>query len=373
VKSLYGRKMLWVWHPEGPFRDPKDLARIALNAGVTALALKVDDNGFPFSDASTDFGRRPDRIIDYIHAMRAAGVAAGLWGYHYAERLEEEADMACRAIGFHPDFYIVDWEAEFQRAIAESGTIIPFAQYLNRIVTYRDREVPCCGLFHAPLAQPRYWHPWMYKAFQDHFDGMFPQIYHGAMELSYADSLSRSHDDYAHYGLMDKPIWPAGQAYNLPPEEVLAWGVQATRIYGATGLSWWKLEDAYYNGALDAIRAVPLLEDCMRRVNGLHPDYTQPKILATEATTLVPVRSAFKLLATDTRVVLDIEAVGVPGENWPVVVVCDGNGAYAGYLDGSKPRDQISVYMSANPEGAIQLTVHRGRAKVTLLGLLEVG
>jgi hypothetical protein len=369
---LSGRKLLFVWHPEGPFQDPKELARIALNADVTALALKVDDGGLPFSDGSTNFGRSPERIIDYIQTMRAAGVAAGLWGYHYGTNLEAEAEMACRAMGFGADFYIVDWEAEFQRAIAESGTIVPFANYLQRIVGYRNQEAPCCGLFHAPLPQPRYWYPWMYEAFQRVFDGMLPQIYHGAMELPYYDALQRCYDDYAHYGLTDKPIWPAGQAYDLPPQEVLAWGMQAVRVYGATGLSWWKLEDAYYNGALDAIRAVSLVEDGMRRVNGLHPDYREPKVLPV-GVTQVPIRSAFGLLATDTRVVLDIEVLGVPNESWPVVIVCDGSGAYAGYLDGSKTRDQIVAYMSAGPAGNISLEVQRGRAKVTLLGILEAG
>ncbi len=368
MKSLWGRKMLWVWHPEGPFRDPKDLARIALDAGVTALALKVDDGGHPFSDNATDFGRRPDRIIDYIQTMRGAGIAAGLWGYHYGDKISLEADMACRAIGFHPDFYIVDWEAEFQQARKTDGAGV--GAYLQRIAEFRDKEAPCCGLFHAPLAQPRYWFPWMYREFQRVFDGMFPQIYHHAMELPYNEALSRCYEDYATYGLLDKPVWPAGQAYSVLPQEVTAWGQTAVKVYKANGLSWWKLEDAYYNGCLEAIRDISLEEDGMRRVNGVMVGF--PKVLQVGVHTF-PVRKEFKLLAIDSRVVIEVEALGLPGEAWPVVLVKDGSGNYAGYVDGSKPRDQIPVYMGAGPEGYVHLEVKNGRAKVTLFGILEVG
>ena len=357
---------------EGAFRDPSVVANIALSHGVTALAAKVDDGGRPFIDGATDFGAQPLRIMEYLAVMQKAGIAAGLWGYHYGENLEAEAEMACRAINYQPDFYIVDWEAEFQRAIAKSGTIQPFAEYLQAIVDGRDRAWPDCGLFHAPLAQPRYWYPWMYKAFQDNFDGMMPQIYHGAMELPYDQALERSYDDYNAYGLMGKPIYPAGQAYLIPTQEVLAWGTQAVRVYGATGLSWWKLEDAYYNGCLDAIQSVPLKEDSMRRVNGMHPDYTQGKILPV-GITAVNIRSGFSLLTSDTRAVLDIEVLGLPTDSWPVVIVHDGNGSYAGYLDGVKTRDQIPVYLGAEPEGSVKLEVLHGRAKVTLLGILEAG
>jgi len=359
--------MLWLWHPEGPLRDPRDIAEKALAAGVTAVAAKVDDGGYPFSDAESDFGRRPDRIIDFILKLRTAGVAAGLWGYHYGRDLGREASAVYRAINFHPDFYIVDWEAEFMQA---SPTDVGY--WLKTFAEYRAREAPCVGLFHAPLAQPRYHVPALYRLFQRYFDGMMPQIYHRAMELPVDEALALCYDDYAHYGLMDKPIWPAGQAYNLPAEEVLAWGQRATQIYGAKGLSWWKFEDATED-ILEAVRSVSFGGE-MRRCNGRHPDYDpKDRRILSRGVHTIPVRSKLGLLATDTRVVLDLEMLGLPSRPWPVVVVRDGSGNYAGYLDGAKPRDQFAVYMGAGPDGIIQIECIGAEARVSLFGILEVG
>lgn len=377
MKSLDGRKMFWLWHPEGPFRDPKDIAEKALAAGVTAVAAKVDDGGYPFSDAQTDFGRRPDRIVDFILKLRTAGVAAGLWGYHYGHDLGREASAVHRAINFHPDFYIVDWEAEFMgqhlQVVRDQDTGRSVVrEYLESIRDYRNKEAPCVGLFHAPLAQPRYHEPLLYKLFQDHFDGMMPQIYHRAMELPIDQALALCYDDYVHYGLMDKPIWPAGQAYNLPAEEVLAWGQRATQIYGAKGLSWWKFEDAT-DGILEAVRSVSFGGE-MRRVNGTHPDYrTEDRRILARGVHTIPVRSKFGLLATDARVVLDLEMLGLPGKSWPVVIVRDGSGNFAGYLVGAKPRDQFTVYMGAGPEGFISIECIGAEARVGLFGILEAG
>lgn len=370
MKSLDGRKMLWIWHPEGPFRDPKDIAEKALDAGVTAVAAKVDDGGYPFSDAESDFGRRPDRIIDFILRLRTAGVAAGLWGYHYGRDLDREASMVHRAINFRPDFYIVDWEAEFERETKtqmESG----LCPYLASIRDYRNKEAPCVGLFHAPLAQPRYHTPALYHLFQNYFDGMMPQIYHRAMGLPIDEALALCYDDYAHYGLMEKPIWPAGQAYNVPPEEVLAWGQRATQIYGAKGLSWWKFEDA--TNVLEAVRSVSFGGE-MRRINGMHPDYApKDRRILPRGVHTIPLRSKFGLMATDTRVVLDLDFLGLPGQVWPVVIVRDGSGNFAGYLDSTKARDQFTVYMGAGPEGVIQIECIGADARVGLFGILEVG
>jgi hypothetical protein len=244
--------------------------------------------------------------------------------------------------------------------------------YLESIVDYRNKEAPCVGLFHAPLAQPRYHVPALYNLFQNYFDGMMPQIYHRAMELPIDEALALCYDDYAHYGLMEKPIWPVGQAYNVTPEEVLAWGQRAAQVYGAKGLSWWKLEDAT-DSVLEAVRFVSFGGE-MRRVNGMHPDFDpKDRRILSRGVHTIPLRSKFSLLATDTRVILDLEFLGVPAQDWPVVIVRDGAGNYAGYLDNTKSRDQFAVYMAAGPEGIITIECIGAEARVSLFGILEAG
>lgn len=359
MKSLDGYKMLWVWNYDQVLGgNPERMAQRALEYGVRALAFKHDDGGHPFL-----LGQFPALVRRFKEVCQSHGIAFGLWGYHYGRQLDEEASMVELALTYEPDFYIVDWEIELMGQPVDSVN-----SYLGRIVSSRGELAPETGLFHAPLAQPRYHKPALYQSFCYALDGMMPQIYHQAMGLQYDVALQLCYEDYATYGLTSKPIWPAGQAYDIPAEEVLAWGTRAVEVYKAKGLSWWSFEHISQSG-LEAIRNVQLGGE-MRRVNGEHPSYTTDTILQ-EGTETVHVRQGFGLLATDQRVVLDIELRGLPAAPWPVTVVRDAGGAFAGYLDADKPRDQIPVYITGT--GAISLEVVGGRAKVALLGILEAG
>lgn len=354
-------KMLWVWNYDRVYDgDPERMVQVALEHGVRALAFKHDDRGHPFL-----LGLLPDEVRRFKAVCQGAGVAFGLWGYHYGSNLEREARVVELALGYEPDFYIIDWEAEFEQANKDRGSRVAF--HLFDIAGTRDRHHPDVGLFHAPLAQPRYHYPWMHKLFQNRLDGMLPQIYHRAMGLQSDVALQLCYEDYANYGLMNKPIYPAGQAYDVPAQEMLAWGARAVK-YGAKGLSWWSFEHIG-QASLEAIRDVPLGGE-MRRANGLHPDFTSDTILS-EGLHQVSVRVPFGLLATDERVVLDLEVRAVSGKAWPVVIVRDAGGAYAGYLDADKPRDQVAVYITAT--GSVSLEVRGGRARVPLFGILEAG
>lgn len=357
-------KMLWVWNYDRVLGgNPERMAQTALEHGVRALTFKHDDGGHPFL-----LGLFPDQVRRFKEVCRGHGIAFGLWGYHYGRAgLENEASMVELALTYSPDFYIIDWEAEFQNFNRwPDGRV---EDYLSRIVSSRDELAPQAGLFHAPLAQPRYQVPWLYMTFQHYLDGMMPQVYHRAMELQYDVALQLCYEDYANYGLLSKPIYPAGQAYDVPAQEITAWGTRAVEVYGAKGLSWWSFEHINQAG-LEAVRGIQLGGE-MRRINGVHPDYASSDVVLIPGTKAIPIRGPFGLLATDERVVLDIELRGLPTQPWPVTIIRDAGGAFAGYLDDQKPRDQVTVYITGT--GSISLEVRGGPAKVALLGILEAG
>jgi len=365
VRSLDGIKMLFVWH-ETRVGDgtPAGVARVVQEAGCNAVAFKHDDGGRPFSDGASAFGLDPERIRQWRSDIRSRGLYFGLWGYHYGRKLGDEATMAKRAFEFQPDFYIVDWEAEFQNANPSPTDAL--GMYLATLA-YRPGDV---GLFHAPLPQPRFWRPWLYKQFNSVSDGMLPQIYHRAMQLPYPEALSRCYDDYARYNLLDRPIYPALQAYDLPAEEVLGAANMAVNVYGARGLSWWSAQHLTV-GTSQAIGSVATKEGAMRRVNGLYPGMVL-RILPI-GTHTVPLRSAFRLFSSDRRVVLDLEFAPVPNTDVPTIIARDGSGAFAGYVDNSGWRRSITVYPDATPEANIQIEVQNGPARVVLFGILEAG
>lgn len=369
MRSLDSTKTLFVWHPElvgnGSLNANIFLCRAS---GCNALLFKHDDGGAPFVDKSSTFGVYPEKIIKWRDVCRKQGIAFGLWGYHYGHRLAEERAMVRRAAYLSPDFYVVDWEIEFEKALF--GQADKLRDHLKQMA--RDRPLSM-GLFHSPLAQPQHHQPWQYQMFNEFFNGMMPQIYHGAMQLPYDEALRRSYDDYAEYGLDTVPIYPAGQAYApVTPEGIVAWAEMAQRVYGAKGLSWWSAE--HLTPALAAgIRQVTL-EVPVRRVNGQHPDYPASKrVVMSPGTHTIPIREPFSLLASDRRVVLDLEFAPIPGAPVPVIIVKDGDGKFAGYVDSTGWRKSVPVYMDATPQGNIRIEVLNIAARVVLVGILEAG
>jgi len=365
--TLDSRKLLFCWHPE-VCGGIEAIVSKAQRFGITALAFKHDDGGLPFHDSQSVFGLSPGTITRYRDYCREHGIQFGLWGYHYGADWETEAGMVVRAMSFNPDFYIVDWEAEFEQNMKSQANLKSYLQ-----ACFDARAGHHADLYHAPLAQPIYHTPWQYQMFQYVFDGMLPQIYHRAMELPLDLALSVCYQDYATYGLTAKPIYPIGQAYDLPANEITAWGVRATSIYGAKGLGWWDLDEAT-DDMMRAISRVPLEEDNMRRVNGLHPDYINRARLEPGVHG-VPIRSGFNLLTTDRRVVLDITVSPViPVTVAPAVIVKDGDCSYADVLNEyTGYHKNVAVYMHSAPAGVIILEVLNAPVWVEQLGILEAG
>jgi len=362
---LTGRKTLLVWHPE-QLGGVEAIVSKALRYGITALAFKHDDGGQPFHDAQSTFGLDPSIITKYRDYCHWFGIKFGLWGYHYGADWKAEAQMVARAAGLYPDFYVVDWEVEFEANIGGA-----LDDYLNRVTCTYAGEVH--QLYHAPLPQPSHHRPHQYQAFNAAFDGMMPQMYHRAMELPYDVALDECYQDYITYGLTNKPIIPIGQAYDVNPLEIIAWGSRAVDVYGARALGWWSMDTVTDEG-LRAINHVPISEDNMRRVNGVSPDYNRVKL--EPGIHGIPVRKAFGLLSTDRRVVLDL-AIGpvIPiGNKMPYVIVQDGDCSYADTLsEGLGWRRNVTVYMHAGPDGTIILNVKDAPIWVEQLGILEAG
>lgn len=371
MRDLSGQNLVWVWNLERC--DGGDAVRMAdrlTRHGATGCIIKHDDGGHPFGQCWD-----PARTSALIRGLQQAGLVVGLWGYHYAPAING-IRMVKRAISFLPDFYVIDWEVEFEQACVGK----------NRLRTWlygcgHDRGD--VGLFHAPLAQPGYHKPWQYEQFDGspHIDGVLPQVYHKAMGFRPEDSLLISYNDFVALGLTRKPLYPAGQAYDVPPEEMLRWSRAATQTMGAQGLSWWSYE--HMTAEMWSAIQLDLEEDNMRRVNGIAQGWAA---FARRRTILKPgtygcaVRTDFGLTERDRKVVLDLEfapAWGI-GELDLVgnrhVVIHDGDGSFAGLLGGSAPwRVRIPVYMSAGTWGTVTFEVCGGEVRPVLVGILEAG
>lgn len=371
MNCLKSRKLLFIWHPEA-LGGVEAIVSKALRFGVTALAFKHDDGGKPFSDAQSAFGLTPAFITHARDYCRWFGIKFGLWGYHYGQDWKAEMQMAARALGMCPDFYVVDWEVEFEQNMTEET----LASYLERIL-YARGGAPW-KLYHAPVPQPRYHRARFYQMFQEAFDGMMPQIYHQAMQMPYDVALDECYQDYITFGLTNKPIIPIGQAYDVNPLEIIAWGDRAVNVYGARALGWWSMDTVTDEG-LRAINHVPISEDNMRRVNGVLPEY-KDRVKLEPGIHGIPVRKGFGLLSTDRRVILDlvvspvIPSIYAKDFKIPYVIVRDGDCSFADTLSEDLGwRRNVTAYMHSGPDGTVLLDVKDGPVWLEQVGILEAG
>ena len=401
MRDLSGHRLVWVWHADEALGSDDSLVPLFISNlqrhGLTGAMFKFDDGGHRFSDGADSWARSDRRVHKTIDDLHRAGLAVGLWGYHYGSNYRAEAAMIATALSFSPDFYVVDWEAEFERAIG-----LNMNRYLALVAEARAVR-PSAGLFHAPLPQPRFHRPAQYAAFNTICDGMMPQIYHRAMGLSPDDALRKSYDDYAEYGLLDKPVYPVGQGYDLPASEIAQWGQAAVDVYNAPALSWWKYEDLITDEArLRAINSIHLSstgDQSMRRVSGIHKGFAKLEkdrfvippgkyeIGLRDATPVWPGGPDWsgQITERDTLVTLDIGFS--PVTRFPLaeiaaprVLILDGDGSFAGYLGAEQPaenegvwRKSIFVFPDATPRKRIWIEVKGGSVRPIIVGLLAAG
>ena len=242
-------KWIWVWNWRRCLGgDPTAVARRLKDAGCCGAFVKSDDGGHPFDQG------RP--VCEIVQALQHEGLLAGLWGYVYGcdsptviygdlkYTAAEEAAMAARFISERPsssyrgpDAYVIDVEAEY-----ESRPSDPSATAERYLAAIRSAARPDFPLLYAPLPQPNYHRALPYRTFQRYCQGVLPQAYHNAMQVSPEKAVALCYDAFAAEGLLELPIAPAGGAYgSVTPDELMRWS-SAAMERGATMLSWWSFE-----------------------------------------------------------------------------------------------------------------------------------
>jgi hypothetical protein len=242
-------KWVWIWNwPRCLDGNAGAVARRLRDAGCRGAFVKSDDGGYPFDQG------RP--IWEIVQALQEEGLLAGLWGYVYGcdaptviygdlkQTAAEEAAVAGRFISERPpatyrgpDAYVIDVEAEYERY--PSDPVATAERYLTAVRAAAGPDFP---LLYAPLPQPNYHCALPYRAFNRHCQGVLPQTYHNAMQVSPERAIALCYDAFATEGLLDLPIAPVGGAYgSVTPDELMRWAAAAIER-GATMLSWWSFE-----------------------------------------------------------------------------------------------------------------------------------
>ncbi len=260
-------KWVWVWNWRRCLNgDAVAVARRLKDAGCRGAIVKSDDGGHAFEQG------RP--VSEIVQSLQSEGLMAGLWGYVYGcdsptviygdlkRTASDEAAVAARFITERPnatcrgpDLYVIDVEAEYEYQPADPAATAE--RYLSQL---RGAVGPDFPLLYAPLPQPNYHRGLPYRAFQRYCQGVVPQAYHNAMQVSPERAIALCYDAFAAEGLVQVPLAPVGGAYgSVTPDELTRWAGAAIER-GATMLSWWSFEhiESDCPALWDAIAAVDL-------------------------------------------------------------------------------------------------------------------
>jgi hypothetical protein len=220
ARNPLGGRGMWIW--EVPASSGGNLSSIIATAhtyGLNTLMIKAGDGTTPWSQFNSPL----------VAALHAAGLKVCAWQYVYGDHPITEAYVGAAAVHDGADCLMIDAETEYQ------GRYIQAEEYLKRL-----RQL-IGARFLVTLAGFPYidYHPgFPYSVFLGPGGAQYntPQMYWVDIGTSVDDVYSHTYDFNSVY---QRPIDPLGElAGNPGPGQVFRFR-QLSRIYGATGVSWW--------------------------------------------------------------------------------------------------------------------------------------
>jgi hypothetical protein len=222
---LTGRAM-WIW--ELPYTDGGNLTAIIAYAhqyGVRTLFIKSSDGtGFWTSQFTPQL----------VSALHSAGIHVCAWQYVYGDHPITEAYMGADAVHMGADCLVIDAETEYQ------GKYIAAQSYMGRLRLLIGPGYPLV-LAGFPYID---FHPgFPYSVFLGPGGAQYnaPQMYW--KDIGTTTDAVFAHT-YAFNLIYRRPIYPLGQVFNAPPDHQIFRFRELSRVYGASGVSWWDWQES---------------------------------------------------------------------------------------------------------------------------------
>ncbi|MFZ0040255.1 MAG: peptidoglycan-binding domain-containing protein [Solirubrobacteraceae bacterium] len=221
---LVGRAM-WIW--ELPDTNGGNLGSIIASAhryGVSTLMIKSSDGTNLWSQFNSSL----------VATLHRAGLRVCAWQYVYGDHPVTEAYMGADAVHDGANCLIIDAESEYE------GKYISAQTYLGRL-----RQLIGAGY---PLALAGFpyvdYHPgFPYSVFLGPNGAQYnaPQMYWKDIGVSTDAVFAHT---YSYNLIYRRPIFPLGQVYSNPPAHQIMRFRELSKVYYASGLSWWDWQEA---------------------------------------------------------------------------------------------------------------------------------
>jgi len=216
---------MWIW--ELSSSDGGNVSSIIAQArrnGVHTLMIKSGDGATAWSQFNA-------QLVSTLHAN---GLDVCAWQYVYGVHPVGEANVGATAVRDGADCLLIDAESEYE------GRYVPAQTYVRTLRQLIGPNFPV-GLAGFPYID---YHPaFPYSVFLGPGGAQFntPQMYWFDIGTSVDDVYAHT---YAFNRIYQRPIFPLGQVYNSPPAREIRRFRLVSRLYGATGVSWWDWQEA---------------------------------------------------------------------------------------------------------------------------------
>jgi hypothetical protein len=232
--------------------DPRKIATLAAEAGLTHLVLKVADGTGAYNG---NWGETRDYISPLINELRGKDIKVYGWHYLYGNDPNGESTVAIRRIRqFNLDGYVIDVEKEYKQANKKAAA----KRFMNQLRAAYPALTVALSSYRYPSLHPQV--PW--KEFLEHCTMNMPQVY-WMKAHNPGEQLEKCVREFQRI-TPSRPIIPTGAAFREfgwkpTTDEVLEF-MRKAKDMNLRGINFWEwaaARDGNIPGVWETIRDYP--------------------------------------------------------------------------------------------------------------------
>ena len=223
---------MWIWLlADSNGGDVASIIATAHRYGISTLMIKSGDG----STVLSQFNR------PLVSALHANGLRVCAWQYVYGAHPISEAYVGAAAVSDGADCLLIDAESEYETQPDNYVQAQTYIAWLRKLIG-ANFPVALAGLPYVD------YHPaFPYSVFLGPGGAQYnaPQMYWADIGTTVDGVYAHT---YAYNEIYRRSIFPLGQVYADPPPPQIFRFRQLSRLYGASGVSWWDWQEAALSG-----------------------------------------------------------------------------------------------------------------------------
>lgn len=191
--EVQNKVFLWIWNIKNIGTPDVVISKLK--------DLNIDDVCIKYHDGRAPMNFKSD-FLEYMPALKRAGIRVGAWGYNYFNSPDSEADLVIDSFRNGADYYIFDAEIEVEGKVQQTENVLQQVR----------KSVPKARLGYAPFPYANLHSSYPYEVFDKYCDFASPQLYWQTIGDPVDISINKMVQSFKAKKLK-LPIYPSIQSY----------------------------------------------------------------------------------------------------------------------------------------------------------------